>query len=218
MGLAGRKRWMNTTSAPFCSVPSSEELPASSTVDSAPLSMLPIPSCPSGETQLQVVNTTKPDWMVQLRMQPSPRSCAVQEQLAWAGHCASGAEWSSSTVQLGGFFSTVVFCSLELRGGECQAAARAAIFPFVSGDHMVLSTILSLSQAATWNWTRVMSTFVCVNHPLFCKLVLIVAVTVPIFIPLVFVFSRLLSQPVGLHLCLSHQRGGREKGSGLFEL
>lgn len=167
VGLGGRKRWTYTTSAPFCSIPSSGKLPASSTVDSVPLSCCP--SLPILQEKCSSKCWIQPSLAEYYWMQPSPRSSAVQEQSIWAGHYVSEAAWSSL-----GDFSTVVFCSLEFRGGEHQAAGTAAISPFVSGDYMVLvmvlSTILSLSQEAMWNWAMVMSTFVCVNHPLFVYL------------------------------------------------
>lgn len=167
VGLGGRKRWTYTTSAPFCSIPSSGKLPASSTVDSVPLSMLPVPSHPSGEMQLQVVNTAKPSRILLNAAKPTEQCSSGAVDLGRA--LCFRSRWSSL-----GDFSTVVFCSLELRGGEHQAAGTAAISPFVSGDYMVLvmvlSTILSLSQEAMWNWAMVMSTFVCVNHPLFVYL------------------------------------------------
>lgn len=98
VGLGGRKRWTYTTSAPFCSIPSSGKLPASSTVDSVSLSMLPVPSHPSGEMQLQVVNTAKPSRILLNAAKPTEQ-------------CSSGAVdlgralcFRSSVVQLGGFF------------------------------------------------------------------------------------------------------------------
>lgn len=127
------------------------------------------------------------------------------EQSVWAEHCASGVAQSNSRVQTGAFFySCFLFSPAQRRRMPgCSKGCHFPLFlrrPHGAGEGAV-HHLFFLSQEAMRNRAKVISTFVRVNHPLLCILMLIVVY-----------FTRLLSQPKRLHLSLLNQGEAGRRG------